>query len=122
MKIKIEISNEEIPESGTPVQQYNENGCPIETENTDLNSKNKLIAAEEYNYGPPTDAETVCGTCAAFNMSSRILDCISKTVTDENLGYCEKHRFMCERQKTCDSWVAGGPLTDEDFASHGDLL
>lgn len=120
MKITIEFDG--AATEPKPVQQMGENGCPIETSNTDMNMKNKLMATEEHNYGPPTDPETICGNCAAFNMSSRILDCISKTVTDDSLGYCETHRFMCTRQKTCDTWVAGGPLTDEYFSTHGDIL
>jgi hypothetical protein len=119
MKIKIEISNEEIPETGTPVQQY-AGQCPVETQDSELNEKNKLRATEEYNYGPSTDPGAICGNCSAFNMSSRILDCLN--TEEDNLGYCETHRFTCEAEKTCDSWVAGGPLTDEDFAGHGDAL
>ncbi|MGA0425935.1 MAG: hypothetical protein ACO3OM_07375 [Alphaproteobacteria bacterium] len=116
MEIKIVIG-------GTPVQQYaDDDSCPIEIGNTDMNMENKLQATEEYNYGPPTDADVVCGNCAAFNMTSRILDCISKVVTDSELGYCESHRFMCSSKKTCDSWVEGGPITDEKLDTRGDVL
>lgn len=119
MKIRIEISSEEIPETGTPVQKY-DGECPIETKDTAKNMENKLKATEEYNYGSPTDPDTICGNCAAFNVSSRILDCLD--TDSDNVGYCETHRFTCEAEKTCDSWVAGGPLTDEDFAGRGDAL
>ena len=120
MKIKIEISHDDIQESGTPVQQYSEGGCPVETQDTAKNMQNKLKATEEYNYGAPTDPEAICGNCSAYNMSTRILECLG--TDSDNVGYCETHRFTCEAQKTCDSWVAGGPLTDEDFATHRDVL
>lgn len=121
MEIKITISQEAL-QTGTPVQEMGENGCPVEIGNTDMNMENKLKATEELNYGPPTDADVVCGTCAAFNMTSRILDCISEVVTDDDLGYCESHRFMCSSKKTCDSWVEGGPITDEKLDTRGDVL
>ncbi len=113
MEIKIIIG-------GTPVQSTGDEGCPIETKDKAKNEENKLQATEEYNYGPPTEPEAICGTCSAFNMSSRILDCLG--TDSDNVGFCETHRFVCEAEKTCDSWVAGGPLTDESFASHGDVL
>ena len=114
MEIKIIIG-------GTPVQEYDgEKSCPIETKDKAKNDENKLVATEEYKYGAPTDPDTVCGNCAAFNMSSRILDCLG--TDSDNVGFCETHRFTCEAEKTCVSWVAGGPLKDDDFASHGDVL
>ncbi|QDP47014.1 MAG: hypothetical protein Tp1109DCM542121_26 [Prokaryotic dsDNA virus sp.] len=85
-----------------------------------INNENKLRMTEEYNHSLSTDSEAIDGTCSALNMSSRILDCLG--TDSDNVGFCETHRFVCEAEKTCDSWVAGGPLTDENFASHGDVL
>jgi hypothetical protein len=65
-----------------------------------------------------------CGNCAAFTLKSAMLACldkgIDKTVDEndtwdsdkENRGYCDFLDFKCHAQRTCDSWVEGGPLTD----------
>jgi hypothetical protein len=67
-----------------------------------------------------------CGNCAAFNQTQRILDCIDAglaaggsgtqdawdTVKAGDLGYCEMWDFKCAASRTCDAWVAGGPVTD----------
>jgi hypothetical protein len=68
-----------------------------------------------------------CGNCAVFIQTSRMLDCIAtglqqgdKNVEDSydvvaagDLGYCEALDFKCAAARTCDAWVAGGPVTDE---------
>ncbi len=74
------------------------------------------------------DAKTSrCGNCAVFIKTSRMLDCIAtglqqgdKNVEDSydvvaagDLGYCEALDFKCAAARTCDAWVAGGPVTDE---------
>lgn len=76
------------------------------------------------------DAETAktsrCANCAAFNQTQRILDCIDTglaaggsgqadawaTVAAGDLGYCEAFDFKCASARTCDAWIAGGPITD----------
>jgi hypothetical protein len=30
-----------------------------------------------------------------------------------DLGYCEAFDFKCAASRTCDAWIAGGPVTDE---------
>jgi hypothetical protein len=30
-----------------------------------------------------------------------------------DLGYCEALDFKCAAARTCDAWIAGGPITDE---------
>jgi hypothetical protein len=30
------------------------------------------------------------------------------------LGYCEAFDFKCASSRTCDAWVVGGPITQED--------
>lgn len=74
------------------------------------------------------DAKTSrCGNCAAFIKTSKMLECISeglqqgdKNVEDSydvvaagDLGYCEALDFKCAAARTCDAWIAGGPVTDE---------
>ena len=68
-----------------------------------------------------------CGNCAAFVKTSKMLNCIATGLQegDENvadsfdvvaagdLGYCEALDFKCAAARTCDAWIAGGPVTDE---------
>lgn len=83
-------------------------GCPIATQDININLKNRQIAIDKYGYGPanPDDSEanndgfwkqkakmwkcTVenvktmrCGNCAAFNVSDKIRDCIAKGMKDQ---------------------------------------
>lgn len=67
-----------------------------------------------------------CANCAMFIRTSKMLDCIENGLSqgdDENawdsidagdLGYCEALDFKCASARTCDAWVAGGPVTDKD--------
>jgi len=66
-----------------------------------------------------------CGNCAVFIKTPRMLDCISEGLGNEEgndawgaidageLGYCEAFDFKCASSRTCDAWVAGGPVTEE---------
>lgn len=66
-----------------------------------------------------------CGNCAVFIKTPRILDCIEAGLGNEagnaawdvinagDLGYCEAFDFKCASARTCDAWVAGGPVTTE---------
>jgi hypothetical protein len=84
-------------------------GCPVATQNIDVNLKNRQIAIGRYGYGPanPSDDEanntafwndkakmwktTVenvktmrCENCAAFNVSDSMRDCIAKGMKNDN--------------------------------------
>lgn len=76
----------------------------------------------------PDEAKTSrCGNCAAFIQTSKMQECIAQGLQqgDENaadsydvvdagdLGYCEALDFKCAASRTCDAWIAGGPVTDE---------
>jgi hypothetical protein len=74
----------------------------------------------------PEDAKTaLCGNCAAFDETSKMLDCIAKGIGTEpgsdpastidagTLGYCKFLKFKCAAKRTCDAWVEGGPITDK---------
>jgi len=74
--------------------------CPVATQNVEVNLNHRQIAIERYGYGPlnpnnpnvkfwrakadlwKTSMEEAkssrCNSCAAFNITSRMLDCISK--------------------------------------------
>ena len=111
-----------------------------------MNLQNRQKAINEYGYGPlnpnepnekfwqdkadmwkldnPNDAKkSVCGNCAAFDITTKTLDCIAKGIGSEKdsydvinagkLGYCRFLKFKCASARTCDAWVVGGPLTDD---------
>tara|TARA_R100001509_G_scaffold100445_2_gene58706 strand:+ start:1296 stop:1880 length:585 start_codon:yes stop_codon:yes gene_type:complete len=76
-----------------------------------------------------TNVETVktarCGNCAAFDQSDVVIGCIKKGINETNaadpqdvldlanLGYCQLFKFKCAATRTCDAWLHGGPIKDE---------
>jgi hypothetical protein len=121
-----------------------ERGCPPATMDIKLNLKNRQKAIEEYHYGPAnpdepgdyweqaaerwnTDVDSVddmlCGNCAAFDVTTKVLDCIEQGIGTEpdveatidagQLGYCQFLKFKCAARRTCSAWVVGGPITDD---------
>jgi len=75
---------------------------------------------------PVEDAKkSRCGNCAVFIQTPKMLDCIASGLGNEagndawgsieagDLGYCEAFDFKCAASRTCDAWVAGGPVTEE---------
>ena len=130
-----------------------EYSCPIATKDLAENLKARNYAFEHYGYGPanPNDMKNNevfwlrksvmlntsveeamgmrCGNCAAFIVTSQMLDCIKAGIEskrpeqeagyDEDvveaagLGYCELLHFKCADSRTCDAWLVGGPITDE---------
>lgn len=75
---------------------------------------------------PVEDAKkSRCGNCAVFIQTPKMLDCIASGLGNEqgndawgsiaagDLGYCEAFDFKCASSRTCDAWVAGGPVTKE---------
>jgi hypothetical protein len=125
------------------------NKCPAPTQNIELNLKNRQIAIEKYGYGPLNPNEpnkkfwekkaemwqldsteeakkSLCGNCAAFDITKKTLNCIAKGIGTDGgsedpfdeikagkLGYCRFLKFKCAAARTCDAWVTGGPLTDK---------
>lgn len=71
-----------------------------------------------------------CGNCAAFIQTEFMLECIKKGIEAKNpaeesgydedvieaaqLGFCELFHFKCAGTRTCDAWLVGGPITDEE--------
>ena len=119
--------------------------CPLPTQDITLNLKNRAKAITAAKYGPENpklpntpfwakkadawdvtvdDAkQSLCGNCAAFNVSEDIKECIAQGIGNEadpwgtiklaDLGYCEIFDFKCAASRTCDAWVVGGPNTGE---------
>lgn len=65
-----------------------------------------------------------CGNCAVFIRTPSMLECIEEGLETGDgdawssieagvLGYCEAFDFKCAASRTCDAWVAGGPVTEE---------
>lgn len=123
--------------------------CPEPTQDINLNLKNRQKAIEEQGYGPlnpnlPNDKfwakkaemwqlddveeakQSLCGNCAAFDITAKTLDCIAKGIGTDGgsedphdvieagqLGYCRFLKFKCAAKRTCDAWVVGGPVQDK---------
>lgn len=124
-------------------------GCPIATQDIDVNLNNRQKAIDKYYYGPAnpdksgtywkdaakrwgideTTAKTMkCGNCAAFDVSDKMWDCMSKgiegkednidalaTVQKGDLGYCNFLHFKCAGTRSCTAWVTGGAIDDKDL-------
>jgi hypothetical protein len=81
--------------------------------------------AERWNVAADDARDQKCGNCAAFIQTKRMLDCIDKGLGNESgnsawdvinagdLGYCEAFDFKCASSRTCDTWIVGGPITEE---------
>lgn len=134
--------------------------CPSPTQDITLNLKNRAKAITAAAYGPenpklPNDAfwakkadqwdvsvddakQSLCGNCAAFNVSDKMKQCIADGIGNDadpwgtiklaDLGYCEIFDFKCAASRTCDAWVVGGPnegeeadSEDEDMDSEDDM-
>ena len=124
-------------------------GCPIATQDIDVNLDNRQKAIDKYYYGPAnpdkpgtywkdaakrwgideTTAKTMkCSNCAAFDVSDKMWDCMSKgiegkennidalaTVQKGDLGYCNFLHFKCAGTRSCTAWVTGGAINDKDL-------
>ena len=102
---------------------YKDNGeaCPIPTQVPELNAKNRDRALKIAGYGMPKAGTTsLCGNCKVFNVKESMLECIDKGLPVENpmeagdRGYCEAFHFACSASHTCNAWVEGGPIEDEE--------
>ena len=71
-----------------------------------------------------------CGNCVFFVKTPSMLDCIASGIDDINqldtiqagdLGYCQAFDFKCAAARTCDAWVVGGPITEEDMGYDNNL-
>ena len=120
--------------------------CPMPTQDITLNLKNRAKAITTAAYGPenpklPNTAfwakkadqwdvsvedskQSLCGNCAAFNVSDEIKKCIAEgigmeadpwgTIKLADLGYCEIFDFKCAASRTCDAWVTDSD-EEEDY-------
>ena len=126
---------------------FESNGtCPEPTQDLALNLANRQKAINEFGYGPLNPNEpnekfwtekqemwkldsaeeaksALCENCAAFDITSKMLDCIAKGIGEDSdpydsidagqLGYCKFLKFKSAAKRTCDAWVVGGPIVDK---------
>jgi hypothetical protein len=136
----------DLKESITAAVETSE-GCPPATSDIAVNLTNRENAIKTAGYGPMNPAlpnskfwqakadrwtvpiedakKSLCGNCAVFIQTPKMLDCIASGLGNEagndawgsieagDLGYCEAFDFKCAASRTCDAWVAGGPVTEE---------
>lgn len=65
--------------------------------------------------------EARCGNCAFFNQSPPVMKKIAdgigvrgETVSEHaGFGFCEIWEFKCAAQRTCNTWVLGGPIKED---------
>jgi hypothetical protein len=118
-----------------------EMSCPLATQDLKVNTKNRdsAIKADYIQYGPlnidePGDfwediadhwdttveaaKKSLCGNCAAFDVSPRMLNCMPGETSDDDgvLGYCHMHKFKCHSARTCRTWAKGGPITKNEVS------
>lgn len=119
--------------------------CPRETQDIAANLANRKKAIQTAMYGPMNPNEpnedywkklgeefgtsleeakkSRCGNCAAFNITTRMQECIAQGLGNEQgdewatidagqLGYCEAFDFKCASARTCKAWIVGGPIND----------
>ena len=81
--------------------------------------------AKQFNTSVEEAKKALCANCGFFNQTKSILDCIAKgigegkgepdpydTIEAGDVGYCEAFDFKCAGKRTCDAWLAGGPIKD----------
>ena len=121
------------------IQKSKKAKCPAATQNLKLNTKNRdaSIKAEHIQYGPlnvdepgdywkeiaeywNTSVEAAeasnCGNCTAFDISPRMKECMPGETSDKDgeLGYCWMHHFKCHSARSCYTWAAGGPISEDE--------
>ena len=125
------------------LEKYRLAACPTATQDIATNLKGRQKAIDTAHYGPLNPNEpneeywqakadmfggnvedakkALCGNCAFFVQTQKMLDCIASAIGGEDewstveagdLGYCEAFDFKCASKRTCDAWVVGGPITD----------
>jgi hypothetical protein len=77
---------------------------------------------------PDQAKKSRCGNCSAFIQTPKMLACIEsglemngeemdawEVIDAGDLGYCEVFDFKCASKRTCEAWIAGGPITEEKY-------
>jgi hypothetical protein len=77
---------------------------------------------------PDQAKKSRCGNCSAFIQTPMMLSCIEtglemgdsemdawEVIDAGDLGYCEIWDFKCASKRTCEAWIAGGPITEDKY-------
>lgn len=88
--------------------------------------------AQIFGASPEEAKKSLCGNCAAFDKSPNTLNCIETglggsdswdTVDAGELGYCKMFEFKCASSRTCDAWITGGPITEnQDYVEKAESV
>ena len=141
------LESNKVMHTMVKLSQKENDTCPTATQDIKVNLKNRQKAIDDHGYGPADPSQPnnkfwkqkmdmwkvdelsevknmLCGNCAAFDITSKTLDCISEGIGSEDdpestikagkLGYCKFLKFKCASKRTCDGWVTGGPITDKN--------
>ena len=74
--------------------------------------------AEHWNTTPEVAKESNCSNCAALDISPRMKECMPGSLQEDGqLGYCWMHHFKCHSARTCYTWAAGGPITEDTVSA-----
>jgi hypothetical protein len=87
--------------------------------------------ATRWSITPDEAKKSICGNCVMFIRTTKMRDCIAQGIeqggsSEDNawdavdaaeLGYCEAFDFKCAASRTCNAWVAGGPIDDSSTTS-----
>jgi hypothetical protein len=77
--------------------------------------------------------QSLCANCVVFIVTDEMKQCIADgleagdsgmknawdAIDQAELGYCEAFDFKCAASRTCDAWVAGGPIDDKVKSERG---
>ena len=83
--------------------------------------------AEHWDTTADVAKQSTCGNCAAFDISPKMQECMPGEIMPQEavdaaresgdpwqtLGYCWMHHFKCHSARSCYTWAAGGPITDD---------
>ena len=79
--------------------------------------------AKHWNTTEKVAKDSRCGNCVAFDISPRMLDCMTAGPVSENiedadgiLGYCWMHHFKCHSARSCYTWAGGGPISKDNVS------
>ena len=92
--------------------------CPISTQDSKVNDRNKAEAESKAGYMDAEDEEYSCGKCARFIQTPEMKECMiaglpedmQEIVDDDDIGYCARWDFRCSADYTCNKWLSGGPV------------
>lgn len=84
--------------------------------------------ADRWSVSAEEAKKSLCANCAFFIRTPSMLDCIATgieqggsseanawdAIDTAELGYCEALDFKCAASRTCNAWVVGGPITEEE--------